>query len=1195
MQFNGFEVSVGFRDCSLVAALERDITAGILAAKNPRNHCLCYHREWQQLSENISHPTAASYINLTTADDDTVTTDVAKLHRQQTLTQKITNLLGIANKKAYFVPWPSTEEEPSHTKEYAAYLQNLVTNFVADMKHLITQGLERLSKGNSIQQHVYREALFHGLLFSKNIQNFHGQAEILFGVEKFFKDPRQTHMPYIIHGKSGSGLSAITARIAQLVPEWFSSDAVTVLRFLGTTTDCSNIHQLVISLILHISLAYNLQPPDVLKDLDTLFRTLQRFRDILDTVSREYGSTRPLFILLDGIHKLQPVDESLHALWAMKNFPPYVRILITVLTNVGPVNMLQSIVSMLTETSAVAEMKPLEEEAITTIMDDLSTVAKRSLTSEQRELIITTYKDGGESPLHLNLLIQQSLRENLQDEAKLPQSAGACLEEVIESLEQTYGDNVIRYILSQISVAGIGAQERELLDLAVCNSEVNNEIAKQLGTSDLVYYMPQWMWSTIQHELSPYLEDHLCYGKTVIAWKQYEYSLLIAKRYGTVFPGIPNDMISNEATAYTLELHEDIMDRYLQRPLMFDEVTIKPNDKVLCSRQPTSELNLLKLHKLPYHMYVLIPVDGLNDIKQNLYFNFQWLLTKIKATGLPLLYKEMLQTIQLAKSLIEERVLEDETVEDLELLYECLQLSQDCGTLGPNTLAQELLSRLVGLKDKHSSIKKLLDKAEAYVIDNQIKTLLPVHGCLKPPGTALRHRLVGASHVVGVSADTSMAVTFKQSEGLDVWCLLTGKKLHNIPVQAEQNLSGVVLTSATDFIVIGHYSHLNHAMELGVWSTVTGLNLVKSSFPNKFQAFALEPENKFVMIATVMPQNNQEGSSHNSPQNCLIGVESRTREILYTIPVVDVHQDGISQIFFVKGIRGGLQSLVTIGTKLSKDLGYWDLESEQLQYKVDFEHFPDTVLMNTSKKIAVCASIPNGTIYIVNLPTGEIAKTLTQEAWKDIKDLYVSNQGDHLIIVKQNGEVSVVSVLSQTEVKTLKLSSKHQGAPCKVTMDDTESFIIVGFTDGVLEVCLTASGESVIQLQYHTSIITSLMYRAGTLVSSSTDGECHVLQLLPLLEKQLAAVSDATFSTWDGWTQFEASDIIPNTPDKQVELDDSTVKDTDKSLSCMIMSPDGKSVIASSSISRIKFYSIETGESLTLVFRFTCKITFCQN
>ena len=45
----------------------------------------------------------------------------------------------------------------------------------------------------------------------------------------------------------------------------------------------------------------------------------------------------------------------------------------------------------------------------------------------------------------------------------------------------------------------------------------------------------------------------------------------------------------------------------------------------------------------------------------------------------------------------------------------------------------------------------------------------------------------------------------------------------------------------------------------------------------------------------------------------------------------------------VQNIRGGLNGLITIGKKLSKDLGYWDLEDESLVYRVELGCYPDIV------------------------------------------------------------------------------------------------------------------------------------------------------------------------------------------------------------------------------------------------------------
>lgn len=547
-----------------------DMQRGLFGRHQPRRHCLVYHRELVGSSASDSRLT---------------------LLRHQCSQQ-----LGVNNNRSYYL------RDPTDSNERKQYLSKLCRQFSTDIIELIRQELETTGLPSTPDADLKEEVLHHTQLGQYRAKYFHGHQQHLVDIEAFLRSPQRCCRPYVLYGPSGSGKSALMGRLAQLIHQWFTPDAIVIFRALGTTTDSSGIYSTVVSITKQICAAYGLLAP--LENLHTLYSTLRAFRGTIESVSTEHGYTRPLFLLLDGIDRLQPHDESLRSLWSVRTLPLNVHVVISTVPQIGRINLLGALQTLITDT--VGEVSPLQESAARDIINQVATEHGRMLTTAQVDKILTEYRDNAQ-PLTLVVFAHRALRWSSSMtglEVQLAHDAQQQLATDLDELENKYGANLVALMASYITCVPIGIHERELQDLLSMNPDVSAELLSMfdIPVSSTVQQVPSSVISQIRFSLNPYLDQNRAYGKMVLAWSHRDFNALVADRYQVIYPGIDEQLITDDSTSFTLMLHEYMANMYLPDSMAQTMSDTSPN--LTLHPQPLLATNVMKLMRVPVHMKV---------------------------------------------------------------------------------------------------------------------------------------------------------------------------------------------------------------------------------------------------------------------------------------------------------------------------------------------------------------------------------------------------------------------------------------------------------------------------------------------------------------------------------------------------------------------------------------------------------------
>ena len=319
-----------------------------------------------------------------------------------------------------------------------------------------------------------QEVNFHQLtVLGKKTECFHGQEQLLLSVKAFLSDPKRNSRPFVIHGKSGFGKSSSIAAVARSLKIWFKTNHVMVVRFLGKSTEFCNIHRAIVSITEQICHAYSVPIPDVGK-FSTLFNVVTSFRATLEVISKEHASSRPLFILLDGIDCLQPYTESLEALWAIKNLPPNVHLVLSSMSVDGENNILGALLALLTD--SIAEVPPMNEAGANKFIGEYSTCVGRKLTEEQVDSIKLAFSTT-HSPAHLHSLLKMAY-DSKPDSGifTFPNSPGNVLLSTLDMLEKQFGTHLIKYFASYLTISNKSILDEEMCSLLALNKEVIDDL-----------------------------------------------------------------------------------------------------------------------------------------------------------------------------------------------------------------------------------------------------------------------------------------------------------------------------------------------------------------------------------------------------------------------------------------------------------------------------------------------------------------------------------------------------------------------------------------------------------------------------------------------------------------------------------------------------------------------------------------------
>ena len=342
-------------------------------------------------------------------------------------------------------------------------------------------------------------------------RHFVGRTNTLAEIESYLRDGAD--QPLVLWGESGTGKSAVMARIYQTVDKVLPSARV-VCRFIGATSSSADVRSLLDNVSRKIDRTYDVE----IDDAGTTYEDLvKHFPTRLAAATPD----KPLVVILDALDQLSDANNARSLAWLPATVPENCRVLVS--TTPGECKM--ALERKLAE-GRLLQLKEMRKDEGEELLGLWLADAERTLQPGQRTAVIDCFL-GCAIPLYLKLAFEEARRWHSYDPARdLAPDVTGLITDLYErlGLPQNHGELLLKRSLGYLAAARFGLSEEELLGALCQDDEFFAAFATKahhnlpgiaagvaLAAEDLPVPdrrdLPIAVWSRLYYDLEPYLSE----------------------------------------------------------------------------------------------------------------------------------------------------------------------------------------------------------------------------------------------------------------------------------------------------------------------------------------------------------------------------------------------------------------------------------------------------------------------------------------------------------------------------------------------------------------------------------------------------------------------------------------------------------------------------------------------------------------
>ncbi|KAK3084596.1 hypothetical protein FSP39_016054 [Pinctada imbricata] len=667
----------------VISVTEREVQMGMLEAEKPGVECIWIKRKINNIENIESSWQLSRYIEC--LGDDEKWQKPRRL-MEELREKRMSKILPSENILHYSVNWTEKGIDPDFA-EHKEYLSKMTEGFIDLMCSKIDSAITEHSKSHKVDP-LYEECIEHTLFCQTKCENFYGREDTLQKIKEYiYGDSNNT---LVVHGLSGSGKTSIVAKCAQLIPTWLKSGAAIMIRFIGTTPNSSNIASMLASLTKQIKLVYarDTKVPEELNEL------VQEFQRCLEYASQSH----PLIIILDSLDQIDSSHNARQLTWLPTRLPAYVKFIVSTLEE-EEYQCFQKLQTFVSNENMIAVPK-LPADDVSGIVNKWLSNQRRCLTDVQMQILLKSF-DSCPLPLYLKLSFDEACRWQSYASASdtvLQKTIRDSINSLYKRLEVSHGEKLVSRALGYLTAARNGLSESELEDILSCDEDVLNDV--YMYWTPPLRRLPPLLLVRLRTDLQQYLVEREADGVRVMNWYHRQFIEAARARYCT----------KDKASFLHSQLADFFSGKWAdgsKKPYT-DKAGKSDSSDRHCVSQPLQfgdTYNIRKMNSLPFHR---LYAGDLTKLKEECLCNFEFLQTKLAAISI----REMVDDYDHARRIFPKD-------QQLNLIGDALQLSEDDMIYDPFMFPGQMLDRLAGEKDVADFLKQCESCTNLYLRPNQ--------------------------------------------------------------------------------------------------------------------------------------------------------------------------------------------------------------------------------------------------------------------------------------------------------------------------------------------------------------------------------------------------------------------------------------------------------------------------------------------
>jgi energy-coupling factor transporter ATP-binding protein EcfA2 len=516
------------------SATHQEIIRGALnppkESESPEKHVFAFSRSIAGLPDD---KTAGGFIDLVNGEPD----KESKI-KLDNLKKELSEKLGNNHFKTYSGIWENGtlfinegDLKEFNDKVYSE-LENVISSQITDV--VDKEGFTYETKLNELEIKLHEEFKI------RLTEHFKGRDNIIDTINEYLSNMQEKRVMSII-GASGSGKSSIMAQAVKLIE---NTNIVLVYRFIGTTSQSSNIMSLLQSLCGQIANKFGIEDAKTLGSDEKAWYDMNGLADIFRKCLALATSEKPILLFIDSLDQLSETDNAKALYWLPEELPDHVHLIVSTL---------QELEGRLKATFMLQVPALPEKEAID-ILDLWLRSEKRKLTDVQHDLVIKSF-NSSPFPLYLKLAFEKAKKWHSYDNNhSLKPDVKGIINEYFDDLEKEFPEDFVKTaICYMLSGRYMGLAENEILEIMAFDQEywqkfietTHKEHRQELETLKFKLenpsegprgYMkiPIAVWSRLYLELEPFLTERDADGVPIITFFHRQFNEVLQERYGLV-------------------------------------------------------------------------------------------------------------------------------------------------------------------------------------------------------------------------------------------------------------------------------------------------------------------------------------------------------------------------------------------------------------------------------------------------------------------------------------------------------------------------------------------------------------------------------------------------------------------------------------------------------------------------------------